>query len=93
MTIEALANVFKGGRISGWVGRNRHILETGDSVPEEMTLLEKLSPSFAKNTEGSTLEEKAQIVREALALADQIPLSATNFKPISPDNPNHLVRK
>lgn len=93
MAIETLANVFKGGRISGWVERNRHLLEAGDSVPEEIILLEKLSPSFAKNTEKSTLEEKSKIAREALVLADQSPLSATNFKPISPDNPNHLVGK
>lgn len=79
MTTELLANVFKGGRISGWVTRNRQVLETNDYVPEEIQLLDRLSPSFAKNTRGLKMTEKARIAKEALEIADQSPLSATRL--------------
>ncbi len=92
MALESLANVFKGGRISGWVERNRQALEADDYVPEEIQTLDNLSPSFAKNTSGLSPEEKAKVAREALKLADQSPLSATNYRP-TPDNPNHLVKR
>ncbi len=79
MITEQLARVFAGGRISGWVERNRHVLETGDFVPEEIARLEKLSPSFAKNTQGMTVEQKALLAMGALMLADKSPLSATHY--------------
>lgn len=79
MTAETLAGVFKGGRISGWVERNRQALEAGNCVPEEIQRLEKLSPSFERDTGNFTLEQKAQVAREALSLADESPLSATRF--------------
>lgn len=69
---------FRGGRINGWVARNRQPLETNDYVSEEIKLLEQFSPNFARNTNGLTLEQKVQFIRKALQLADQSPLSATN---------------
>ncbi len=42
-----LANTFIGGRISGWVERNRQVLAEGDIDPVELELLDKLCPGFA----------------------------------------------
>jgi len=77
--VADLANVFMGGRISGWVGRNR-------SQVSELELLDKLSPGFAEATKGLRPEEKILAITQALAIADGSPLSATNYEPISADS-------
>ena len=90
--VEGLAGTFKGGRISGWVERNRQALGEGDVTSVELELLGKLCPSFATETKGLTPEQKAQAARDALTLADQNPLSATNYEPAFPGSMT-LVRK
>lgn len=79
--VEGLAGTFKGGRISGWVERNRQAVCEGDRARVELDLLDRLCPSFAEATQGLTPEEKIQAAREALAAADSSPLSATNYEP------------
>jgi|GEM_PF-3517069 len=74
-----LAGVFKAGRISDWVDRNRPLLDNGDLSSLELGLLGKLSPGFAEATKELTAEAKIEIIREALDIADSSPLSATRF--------------
>jgi hypothetical protein len=90
--VTGLAGTFKGGRISGWIERNRQSLGEGEVSSVELELLDKLCPSFATETKGLTPEQKAQAARDALVLADQSPLSATNYEPTFPDSMT-LVRK
>lgn len=90
--VEGLAETFKGGRVSGWVERNRRAVGEGDQSRVELDLLDKLCPSFAEATRGLTPEEKIQVAREALVVADSSPLSATNYEPAFPGSTT-LVRK
>lgn len=77
--ISRLASVFKGGRISGWVTRNRKALESERWEDVELGLLLQLSPSFVKGTVGLGEVEKINLVVAALMLADESPLSATRL--------------
>ncbi len=90
--VEHLSSLFKGGRIGGWVERNRDLIEKENPEGLELDLLLEHSPGFAELTEELSVEERIQKIREALIKADNNPLSATNYMP-SPDNPNILVRK
>ncbi|MDP4000819.1 MAG: hypothetical protein Q8P83_01105 [bacterium] len=90
--VEGLAGTFKGGRVSGWVERNRQAVGEGDQSRIELDLLDKLCPSFAEATQGLTPEEKIQAAQEALVIADSSPLSATNYEPAFPGSVT-LVRK
>jgi len=82
--VRGLVGTFKGGRVSGWVERNRQSVGEGDQSRVELGLLDKLCPSFAEATQGLTPEEKIQAVRGALVAADSRPLSATNYEPAFP---------
>ncbi|MBM4402682.1 MAG: hypothetical protein FJ044_05560 [Candidatus Cloacimonetes bacterium] len=77
--VSNLAGVFKGGRISGWVIRNRGALESGNWEDVELDRLLVLSPSFAERTAGLTSLEKMDLIVKALALADESYLSATRL--------------
>lgn len=77
--VSHLASVFKGGRISGWVARNRQPLRSGNRESVELDLLLQLSPGFAQKTAGLPQAEMIQLIKEALALADENPLSATRL--------------
>lgn len=90
--ITRLAGTFQGGRISGWVERNRQAIEEGDQSGIELNLLDKLCPTFAESTRGLSSEEKIQATRQALAIADSSPLSATNYEPAFSGSAT-LVRK
>lgn len=90
--VQGLAGTFIGGRISGWVERNRQAVGEGDQTRVELELLDRLCPSFAEATQGLTPEEKIQAAREALVAADSSPLSATNYEPAFPGSQT-LVRK
>lgn len=90
--VTGLVGTFEGGRINGWVERNRYTICKGDQSEIELDLLDKLCPSFAEDTRGLSPEEKIQAAREALAIADSSPLSATNYEPAFPGSAT-LVRK
>lgn len=90
--VEGLAGTFKGGRVSGWVERNRQAVGEGDQSRIEVDLLNKLCPGFAEATQELTPKEKIQAAREALIAADSSPLSATNYEPAFPGSVT-LVRK
>ena len=90
--VRGLTGTFIGGRVSGWVERNRQAVGEGDQSRVELDLLEKLCPSFAEATQGLTPEEKIQAARLALVAADLSPLSATNYEPAFPGSMT-LVRK
>lgn len=81
---SSLASVFKGGRISGWVERNKEAVGAGRTEEVELDLLAKLCPSLAERTREMSAEEKVQLVQEALSLADESPLSATHYRPVEP---------
>lgn len=90
--VRGLAGTFMGGRVSGWVERNRQAVGEGDQSRVELDLLDKLCPSFAEATQGLNPEEKIQVAREALVIADSSPLSATNYEPAFTGSAT-LVRK
>lgn len=90
--VTGLAGTFQGGRISGWVERNRQAVGEGDQSAIELDLLDKLCPSFAEATQELSPEEKIQAAQQALAIADSSPLSATNYEPAFPGSAT-LVRK
>ena len=84
--VSRLANVFKTGRISGWVERNRAAIQEGKTDEVELELLLTLSPGFNRMTESLPAEEKIRLANEALDLADESPLSATHYKPLTPNS-------
>lgn len=76
---EHLAGVFKGGRISAWVDRNRNAIQAKDTQEVELELLLTLSPGFAEKTKGSSPDVRLSLIQQALTLADASPLSATRL--------------
>lgn len=79
--VHNLSGVFRGGRILGWVERNRGNL--GQISDEELKKLEQLSPTFARDTKDMEQVERNQIITLALADADEFPISATQYELIS----------
>jgi len=90
--VSHLTGVFKGGRISGWVERNRIALQEENANEVDLELLLALSPGLNRMTQGLQAEEKIQLVNQALHLADESPLSTTRYKPLAP-NSSVWVRK
>lgn len=76
-----LSNLFRGGRISGWAERNTQALLEGEIPTEELDRLNKLSPGFAEKTQNLQPEDRLMLIKDALARADQSPLSATRIAP------------
>ena len=77
--ITDLANIFIGGRISGWVERNH------DDI-KEIELLLDLCPNFREATQDLNTYRKRMAIGQALNVADCHYLSATNYEPISRDS-------
>jgi hypothetical protein len=87
-----LASVFEGGRISGWVERNREAIKAGRTEEVELDSLERLCPSLAERTRKMSADGKVQLIQEALSLTEESPLSATHYQPTELGSPI-LVRK